>query len=193
MTLVLAAAQGDSVVMCADTRVFVLAPGDNVARVGQPDRKLFIRSGCGIVTYGSGPPGNHVPSAIDAIPNDLASPEDTARALLARFGAVARPPQMGALVGGFQGGAAVLYRVDVAGGTVRQELPEFGRPAEVQTGGRPIPSGLTTEVALTPEETLERMLAIQRAVAGQTQEVGPPFEYVTLRPGQAPQKGRVDA
>jgi hypothetical protein len=192
MTLVLAAAVGDSAIVCADSRVFVQDHPGAPVRAGRPETKLSLKWGCAIGTYGASPRGVHVHTAIAALPGPAETPDAVARAVLERFTRGEVVPRMGAFVAGAQDGAGLLYRVEVEPNIIRRELPEVGMAPQIHPGGRPIPAGLAVEVAETAEATLERMLAIQRAVAGLTDTVGPPFEYVIIRFNQQPVQGRAD-
>lgn len=92
-------------------------------------------------------------------------------------------------------GTAFLYRLEIEQDRCLLDVPDFGRAPQIRVGpaSQTVPSGLLTDVGATPEETLQRMLAIQRAVAKSAANVGAPFDCVIIRTQEAPRVWREDA
>ena len=115
MTQVLALRCADGFVLAADTCVWVQSLLGETWK-GSPERKVFVLgSAFGVLSFGSGPPGIHVPTQIASL-EPAGDVDSLARALYSRFAAGTTRPSMGLLVAGLRADAIVLLEIDVASG-----------------------------------------------------------------------------
>jgi len=119
MTQVLAITISEGIVLAADSHVLV-GPPQGPFKAGPPEQKLFvIANRYSALTFGNGPVGDHVPSAIATLPS-MENAYAMSQAFLTRFGSPTPPPEMGLLVGGYDSGAFVLFETPIASKKIRQ-------------------------------------------------------------------------
>lgn len=72
----------------SDRAAQVLDLQSGTQRAGEPEEKLFLRWGIGITTYGKGPQGDHVPTAIKNMTGNAMTVEEAARLITLRRTAI---------------------------------------------------------------------------------------------------------
>jgi hypothetical protein len=170
VTLILAAIVGDAAVMCADTRVS--GPPGTVPLTAT---KMSLKGGCVVGTYSYGntvPVGVH--KQIGALSDFLSGPTQVADAICKLFWPLGPgPPDIGALVVGFESGSGRILRVH--GGN-----PTEGASHEVHASGD---VSLSSDLMPVPtvDAMLQKMLVVQHTTAAANPGVGPPYECVVLR------------
>jgi hypothetical protein len=184
MTLILAAAGSSFSAMCCDTRVYVRdAPGLPL-HLGPPSSKYTVKTEFVIGTYGCSPPGVRVHDEIGSLFG-----RENARAfgqlVLARFRQEEIIPAMGALLAGSQDGRSVVYRIEIDQNICHELLPSFGQAPQIAVGpgNASLPDGSQLDLCSTSDETMQRMLALQRAVAQNDPNVGAPFDCIIVEGG----------
>jgi hypothetical protein len=190
MTLVLAGMVGDAVVMCADRRVRVVSP-DRPDEILDRDKLVVVRT-IAVAMYCAGPPRVDVPASIQGIIASCADAHDAASAIRKNFRALS--PNMFAFVGSCDASGPQLFQVDVAHDVNARLALAFGEGHHIWSGPpSKIPAKLRNASQVTPEEMLDHMLKIERAVMQSASPVGAPFDTAILRSSAAPVLRRVAA
>jgi hypothetical protein len=192
MTLVLAALAGDAVVLVADRRVLVRAPGEQWHTT---DDKLHHVAGFGIATFGEGPPNDPVPQAFAELalePRAAQNVDALAHAIRHRFArhgpAVAG---MRILAGGFADNGPGVWTIDAQTGRASRLVPELGRPP-FWSCGRTVPFNDVPPLCDGDAEGVSQFfLSVQRDESARSDDVGPPYDVWVIRRGNGIERRRI--
>ncbi|MBI3902983.1 MAG: hypothetical protein HY306_08620 [Nitrosomonadales bacterium] len=177
MTLILATILSSGAILAADRRISFGPPGGPFEQ-GDADKLFSIRS-CAVASFGGSPPNTDVPKFIRSHDSPLpAAPPEIAQSLYESIRALPDPGNFGLLVLGVLNGNPHLCEIDSRHGVSSPDVAIgtlVSRGVDVQFSGQSDVQDLV--------ELRRQFRSIFQQVAEQSQDVGPPFDFATLRHG----------